>query len=90
MIADNAPIHRSVLCRNVLSALCDVVHFRVIFLPFYSPEYNPCELLFGWVKTYIRNNRRAVPLLNEIVRAFASIPYSTMLAFYDECINRFV
>jgi transposase len=72
---------------EVLSELCDQFNIRIIFLPFYSPELNPIEFVFGWIKQFIRRHRRPVPLEHDIMRAFACLPYMHVFNFYRECIQ---
>lgn len=51
MIIDNAAVHD----KEQLMDLVQSVGARVIFLPPYSPDYNPIELVFGNVKRKLRD-----------------------------------
>eukprot|EP00961_Rhodomonas_salina_P243796 3294230-Rhodomonas_salina.1 len=48
LAADNVRIHHSY--NNLLVHVCAQYGVQVIFLPAYSPDMNPIELLFGWSK----------------------------------------
>jgi transposase len=51
IIMDNASFHR----KAILSAIAEKYGFIVIFLPPYSPELNPIENFWGWLKNQLRN-----------------------------------
>lgn len=46
IVMDNARFHR----RNVLAAICQAAGLRLVWMPAYSPELGPHELLIGYVK----------------------------------------
>jgi len=53
IVMDNARIHKS---QDVI----DMIHargMRVMFLPPYSPDYNPIELAFSSIKAFVRRER---------------------------------
>jgi transposase len=50
IVMDNASFHR----KNRLYFLTENVGHRLIFLPPYSPEYNPIENFWSWLKRYLR------------------------------------
>lgn len=56
LILDNAALHFTVETYEIMMAMLTGAGVRVRFLPTYSPEFNPCELIFGLIKNYIRNN----------------------------------
>ena len=49
-IMDNASFHR----KKQLLAICERHHRKVIFLPPYSPELNPIEKFWAWLKKKLR------------------------------------
>jgi transposase len=51
-IVDNAPIHVSKDVFGILLALLDYHGIGMIRLPKYSPEYNPCELVWAQVNRH--------------------------------------
>lgn len=52
LVMDNAPIHR----RGVIQALCSQVGVLLIYLPPYSPDFNPIEQVFKVFKDRLRRN----------------------------------
>jgi transposase len=64
LILDNARIHRA---NDVLDFLFDN-EIPFLFLPPYSPDYNPIELSFGYIKNWIQENE-AIDVEDEIAVA---------------------
>ena len=52
IVMDNASFHR----KSRLFPLADRAGFTLIFLPPYSPEYNPIEHFWAWLKRYLRKS----------------------------------
>lgn len=50
IILDNAAFHR----KSVLSELAKAYHCEVMFLPPYSPDLNPIEKKWAWLKRMLR------------------------------------
>jgi len=50
IVMDNASFHR----KSKLFSLAEHAGFRIIFLPPYSPEYNPIEHFWAWLKRHLR------------------------------------
>jgi hypothetical protein len=50
----------------------------LMLLPKYSPECNPCELVFNFIKEKIKNNRRDYPLWLDIIWSILSISKLTL------------
>lgn len=87
LVVDNATVHNGEASAKVLSELLDVFGVTLVYLPAYSPELNPCELVFSVMKSHIRNHRledASVP--NETVQALAGITKETIERFYLHCI----
>jgi len=86
LVLDNAPVHSN----NGVDYLPIVLEFfgvHLIFLPAYSPELNPCELVFNVVKAHVRNYRDGFsPLLDEVLSALATITPELIRKFYAHCI----
>jgi len=49
VVMDNASFHR----KNKLFPLVEQAGVRLVFLPPYSPEYNPIEHFWAWLKRYL-------------------------------------
>lgn len=52
LIMDNCSIHHVQQVKDLMTSVGILVHF----LPPYSPDYNPCEELFSYVKYYLKNH----------------------------------
>ena len=65
IIMDNARIHHD----NNLVELIEGLGCRVVFLPPYSPDYNPIETAFSTIKSWIRHNRDFIEAYNDPVYA---------------------
>eukprot|EP00808_Paulinella_micropora_P019013 g42248.t1 len=71
LILDNARVHTARDVVEPLKVLLAGVGVELVFLPAYSPEFNPCELAFGMVKSFMRKHRGGGSFFTEIVHAFA-------------------
>ncbi|PNH02507.1 hypothetical protein TSOC_011507 [Tetrabaena socialis] len=72
VVFDNCAIHS----KDDLEGACEVNGLQCLFLPPYSPIYNPIEKLFEVIKRWIQNNRGLVcrmPPADAIHAAFASV-----------------
>jgi transposase len=83
---DNAAIHRFEGGR-VLAEWLDSFGVTVIYLPVYSPELNPVELLFNKFKTVLRRYEfRNILQFNihvGVYRALQEITVSDLRGFYN-------
>jgi len=66
IIMDRASWHR----RKVLKKLAEEADCRVIFLPAYSPDFNPIEKTWANLKKFIRNFMRDFSSLNDCVNHY--------------------
>ncbi|PNH01851.1 hypothetical protein TSOC_012216 [Tetrabaena socialis] len=72
VVFDNCAIHS----KQALQEICIEMDLQCLFLPPYSPVYNPIEKVFGAVKQWLRSNRAyvcQVPPAAAIAGAFESI-----------------
>jgi hypothetical protein len=65
-IVDNARIHTAEFILQSLATMVAAVGVSMVFLPKYSPELNPCESVFGQVKSYLRYRRGLAPFALEV------------------------
>ena len=90
VVCDNASIHGGEETLELLLEYLQVNEVTLIYLPAYSPELNPCELVFAMVKTFLRNNRNiSIPLLEDIAIGFAIPTKENMENFYHKCCRSF-
>ena len=53
LVMDNATIHHN----EELIKIIESVGCKIIFLPPYSPDYNPIELAFSVIKSWLKKNK---------------------------------
>jgi len=88
LILDNASIHHGSDTFEFLLRIASLHGFYIRFLPKYSPELNPCELVWSHVKRYVTNNReRGMDILDTVVDGFATVSKGLVYKFYHHCIN---
>jgi transposase len=87
LVMDNCAIHAAEATAPALFELLDAAKVSLIFLPSYSPELNPCELVFAAVKNYLRNHRGPEFFWREIMFALTtSMKLYDMWNVYMDCI----
>jgi transposase len=89
LLCDNARIHCAAAILDELSHTLRQYGVRLLYLPTYSPELNPCELVFSKSKTYLRYHRGNDSFDNEIVESLAGVSFADMAKFYEKCIVDF-
>ena len=57
-----------------------------IRLPAYSPELNPCELVFAQIKKYIRKVVSIRTILDKVCEAIASVTVEHLFSYYRHCV----
>jgi len=88
LICDNARIHKARATADLLQQLCDSFGFKVVYLPTYSPELNPCELVFNKTKHALRYHKdKEISFKDNILKAFSSISALDMTNFYLHTTN---
>jgi len=59
-----------------------------VFSPKYSPELNPCELVFAQAKRWLRSHRDGgIPFVFEIAASFGQVSSENVRNYYDGCLN---
>jgi hypothetical protein len=89
LIADNASIHFAKESRKILFEILDTFGVKVLKLPVYSPELNPCELVFAQIKRYIRNNKLITNrsnLISEIIYSLSEVTIDNLYNYYLKCV----
>jgi transposase len=81
ILLDNASIHKTIAARQAMSQK----EFTALFVPPYTPEFNPIELVFGYLKQRFRKDRvTETPLpIDESVNRLVQQARSTTL--YPMC-----
>ena len=83
VVLDNLSVHRNAAVRAVLEA----AGCRLIYLPAYSPDFNPIEQAFSKLKTHLRAAaaRAFDPLVDAIGAGLAAITTADIAGFYRHC-----
>jgi transposase len=88
LIIDNASVHRDEENLPKLLELLDTFGITLVYLPTYSPELNPCELVFQYIKKRIRDRKTSRDsLLDAVIDAASDINIELMESFYFPCCN---
>ena len=86
LICDNAAIHSGLETFDILIMLLELNDIDLKYLPCYSPEFNPCELVFAQSKRFLREHRkRQFPLILDISLSFAIISNENMIKYFNKC-----
>jgi transposase len=86
VVLDNAPTHMSVESLIFVYELFETVGARIVLLPTYSPELNPCELLFAMFKNRLYRARGSGSLLQEVGRSCQLVTWENCFDMYFKCI----
>jgi len=86
LVIDNCAVHAGEDSSNALFSLLEVAGVKLVFLPTYSPELNPCELVFAEVKNYLRFNRGGDKFDREVMFAFSLVTILDIFSMYFECV----
>jgi transposase len=83
LLLDNSSVHRSKLVVNTLRA-CNLT---VLWLPRYSPDYNPIDLLWSYMKSILRKLKARThdALENAINFARGNVPTDRMIHWFNHC-----
>ena len=90
LVLDNASIHSGQGVRRAVVTIFDFLGVRLIYLPTYSPELNPVELLWALVKREMRLHRRDTDTFeNALRRAFRTVTLADVAGWYQHCLYNF-
>ena len=85
---DNASIHSGEDTMHEFDDVLQSCGIEYIYLPTYSPELNPCELIFASVKRKLREYRnREIPLTFDISFQFSLTKHDEIQRYYNKCIH---
>ena len=85
-VLDNARIHIASESSEMIAQILDLAGVRMVFLPAYSPELNPCELVFSHVKRAMSFGREPGEMRVEALGHFARVTFEEMDRWYKHCI----
>ena len=83
LLLDNSSVHTSKLVKDTLKE-CGI---NYIYLPRYSPDFNPIELLWAFMKSYLRKAKaRTREKLDEAIKhVLDSLPLEYIANWFDHC-----
>lgn len=86
---DNAAVHYGTDTYEIVMHALELTGAKLIFLPAYSPELNPCELCFAIIKQYIRRRlpNQDIPIWAKVLFAISKISTEMLEHFYSHCIT---
>jgi transposase len=86
IVLDNARIHHNAEWIKIVEGLGG----HVKFLPAYSPDFNPIELAFGFIKAWLQRHRAFVEILDDsayaLMMACAEITPEMAQCFFNASI----
>jgi hypothetical protein len=86
LVQDNARVHLAHAQLIYLHQLLGAVGATRANTPTYSPEWNPCELVFAEAECFMQNHSRPGWSLGQrTIEAFESISYNNLVAYYRHC-----
>jgi transposase len=89
LVCDNASVHGGSETLETLLQYLKLKGVKLVYLPTYSPELNPCELIFAQVKRYLREHRNLhIPLIDDIIAAFSLVTHENIQNYYNKCCSR--
>ena len=90
LICDNASVHWAQDSWDALDALLGAAQVKMFFLPTYSPELNPCELVFGDLKKFLCGHRRESDMFwIALAKALARITFVSICDKYSHCLGKY-
>jgi hypothetical protein len=87
LVCDNASVHFSAELQEATLFILASAGARIIFLPAYCPELNPCELVFNTTKQWLGEYGGILPLKQEVHLAFEQVSYWNIISFYHRCLH---
>jgi transposase len=83
VVLDNLSVHKHEAARDAIEA----AGCQLLFLPAYSPDFNPIEMLFAKLKTYLRGiaARTFDPLVTAIGAGLTAITTQDIAGCYRHC-----
>ena len=83
VLLDNSSVHKSKLVLQTMEE-CGI---KYLFLPPYSPDFNPIELLWAQMKAFLRKSkaRTRKKLQKAIVRALSTVKLSFIANWFRHC-----
>jgi len=88
LILDNASVHKNSQHLPFMVNLLQSFDITLVFLPTYSPELNPVELLFNTMKRFISNTYTGDSIELRICSALSLISRENVINYYLHSLNK--
>lgn len=86
LVIDNAAVHGASDSVEVLQFILDTFGVSLVRMPCYSPELNPCELVFAQIKSRLRYHRGDDSFLEEVLTSISLVSRENIFHYYQRCI----
>lgn len=83
LVLDNASIHKG----GKIARLVEKAECRLLYLPAYSPDFNPIEMAWAWIKRQLRKGgpRDEAARQQAVKEAIAALPETLAPACFRHC-----
>ncbi len=85
IIGDNQNFHVSGVSYEIINQTLLEKGILYQALPKYSPELNPIELIWAWLKAELRHSPLSSNLLEEATKILNQVTHEHMFAVYSKC-----
>jgi len=83
LVCDNAAVHVGYDTTDMVFDLLEAYGIHLLFLPTYSPELNPCELVFSLIKTELRKLKKSgISLWLATIYCASHVTMEHVVSFY--------
>ena len=89
LVIDNAAVHCGADSFDILKDILTCFGVKIIKLPTYSPELNPCELVFSQMKRFLRYTRlreNSATLCDDVLRSLRNVEKKNLYNYYVKCV----
>jgi transposase len=86
LIADNATVHCASDTIEVIYSILSAAGIKLLFLPKYSPELNPCELVFSFVKCRVyTHGLQTNSIFSNVESSFNKVTKKMIINYFKKC-----
>jgi len=86
LVCDNATVHVGDETTDTIFDLLAACQVKLLFLPTYASELNPCELVFGLVKKKLRSSPQCGVIWKDLLAALTTVSSAHVVSFYSHCL----